>query len=189
MAAALSNGVIISIVLAFFAVYVGRLGIGSELALFMLFVIAAGNVVLQVPVGMLADRQESEPLLAAVAVVSIAGFVALPLVLDFALLRWPLLFFWGGLIGAAYTIALAMLGRRYATGELAAANALFAFVYEAGTLIGPLAAGVALDIWNPQGFLAVGVVANLLFLGLVIARSRRGAGAYARAVPPRRVEK
>ena len=181
MAAALANGVIIGIVLAFFAIYVGRVGAKPELALFMLFVIAAGNVVLQLPVGMLADRHEGEPLLAAVAVFSIAGFVALPLVLDCALLRWPLLFFWGGLIGAAYTIALAMLGRRYATGELAAANALFAFVYEAGTLVGPLATGAALDIWSPHGFLAVGVVANLLFLAVVILRGRRVGASFARA--------
>lgn len=183
MAAALANGVIIGIVLAFFAVYVGRGGIAPELALFMLFVIAAGNVVLQLPVGMLADRHEGEPLLAAVAVFSIAGFVALPLMLDVAVLRWALLFFWGGLIGAAYTIALAMLGRRYATGELAAANALFAFVYEAGTLVGPLAAGVALDLWSPHGFLVVGVVANLLFLAVVIYRGRRGAAPRARIAP------
>lgn len=183
MAAALANGVIIGIVLAFFAVYVGRGGIEAELALFMLFVIAAGNVVLQLPVGMLADRHDGETLLAVVAVLSIAGFVALPLMLDLAVLRWPLLFFWGGLIGAAYTIALAMLGRRYATGELAAANALFAFVYEAGTLIGPLAAGVALDLWNPHGFLAIGVVANLVFLAVVIVRARRGAGRPVRLTP------
>jgi MFS family permease len=189
MVAGFANGVVISIMLAFFAVYVGRVGVGSELALFMLFVIATGNVALQIPVGMLADRREGEPLLAALALFGAAGFTAMPFLLDFALLRWPLLFFWGGLIGGAYTVALAMLGRRYATGELAAANALFAFVYVAGSLAGPLLAGAALDLWNPQGFLAVGVVANLLFLGLVIARSRRGAGPYARAAPPRRAEK
>ena len=80
-----------------------------------------------------------------------------------------------------YAIALAMLGRRYATGELAAANALFAFVYEAGTLVGPLATGAALDIWNPHGFLAVGVVANLLFLAVVILRGRRVGASIARA--------
>jgi MFS family permease len=172
MAAALANGAIIGIVLAFFAIYVGRLGVGSDLALLMLFVIAAGNVVLQLPVGMLADRKEGEPLLAGVAVLSIAGFVALPLLLDISILRWPLLFFWGGLIGAAYTIALAMLGRRYATGELAAANALFAFVYETGTFLGPLATGMALDLWNPHGFLAVGVAANFVFLAVVVLRGR-----------------
>ena len=81
--------------------------------------------------------------------------------------------FWGGLIGGAYTVGLTMLGKRFAAGELAAANALFAFVYEAGTLVGPIAAGAALDFWNPHGFIAVGVAANLLFLLVVLARGWR----------------
>jgi MFS family permease len=177
MAAALANGAIIGIVLAFFAVYVGRIGIGSDLALVMLFAIAAGNVVLQIPVGMLADRHDGAPLLATVAGLSLAGFLLLPFVLGLALLRWPLLFFWGGLIGAAYTVSLAMLGRRFGAGELAAANALFAFVYEGGTLVGPIAAGVALDLWNPHGFIAVGLAANLFFLLVVLARGRVPAAA------------
>lgn len=189
MAAGFANGVVISIMLAFFAVYVGRLGTGAELALFMLFVIAVGNVALQIPVGMLADRTEGEPILVGLALLGAAGFVAMPFLLDLALPRWPLLFFWGGLIGGAYTVALAMLGRRYATGELAAANALFAFVYVAGSLAGPLVAGAALDLWNPQGFLAVGVATNLLFLGFVALRYRRGVGLYPRDGAPRRAEK
>jgi len=184
MVAGLSNGVVIGVVLTFFAVYVGRLGMAADLPLLMLFAIAAGNVALQIPIGMLADRQQGEGLLAVLAVLGIAGFLALPFLLDAALLRWPLLVFWGGLVGGAYTVGLAMLGQRFGPGELAAGNALFAFVYEIGTFVGPIVAGAALDIWNPHGFIAVGAAANLLLLLLVLlARGWRGAAAAAGAGP------
>lgn len=177
MGAAAANGMIIGVVLAFFVIYVGRLGMAEETGLLMLFVLAAGNVVLQIPIGMLADRFEGETLLGAVALVSMAGFAALPAVLGWAIFSWPILFVWGGTIGAAYTIALAMVGRRYRPGELAAANALFAFAYEGGTLLGPIGSGVALDFWDPHGFLIGGIGANLVLLLLLAGFRRRRAAA------------
>ncbi|MGD9741379.1 MAG: MFS transporter [Dongiaceae bacterium] len=171
--AAVANGMIIGIVLAFFVIFVGRLGMSEETGLLMLFVLAAGNVVLQIPIGMLADRFRGEPLLGAVALASVAGFALLPAILGLALFSWPVLFLWGGTIGAAYTIALAMVGRRYRPGELAAANALFAFAYEGGTLLGPIGSGLALDLWDANGFLVGGIGANLIMLLLLALFWRR----------------
>jgi len=120
----------------------------------------------------MADRhngRDGRKLLIFLAITSATGFLLLPLVLD-SLAAWPLLTVWGGSFGGLYTVGLAMVGRRFGPGDLAAANALFAFTYETGTLVGPVFVGTSLDLWNPYGFLAAGGGACLLFLLIALTR-------------------
>jgi MFS family permease len=139
----------------------------------MLFAVALGNVLLQLPIGMLADRRDGQHgrmLLILMAAASAAGFLLLPMVLG-SYAAWPLLTIWGGSFGGLYTVGLAMVGRRFGANDLTAANALFAFTYETGTLVGPIIIGTGIDVWNPYGFLAAGSGACFLFL--LIAATRR----------------
>lgn len=138
----------------------------------MLFAVALGNVLLQLPIGMMADRhdgRDGRKLLILLAIGSATGFLLLPLVLD-SLAAWPVLTIWGGSFGGLYTVGLAMVGRRFGPGDLAAANALFAFTYETGTLVGPVFVGTSLDLWNPYGFLAAGGAACIVFLLIALTR-------------------
>jgi MFS family permease len=172
MAAAVLNGVLINSVLAFFPIFSDRMGVGEQAGFGMLFAVALGNVLLQLPIGMMADRhdgRDGRKLLIFLAITSAVGFLLLPLVLD-SLAAWPLLTVWGGSFGGLYTVGLAMVGRRFGPGDLAAANALFAFTYETGTLVGPVFVGTSLDLWNPYGFLAAGGGACLLFLLIALTR-------------------
>jgi MFS family permease len=172
MAAAVLNGALINAVLAFFPIFVDRMGSSERAGFGMLFAVALGNVLLQLPIGMMADRRDGRDgrkLLILLAVASAAGFLLLPMVLN-SLAAWPLLTIWGGSFGGLYTVGLAMVGRRFGPGDLAAANALFAFTYETGTLMGPILVGTSLDLWNPYGFLAAGGGACLLFLLIALTR-------------------
>jgi hypothetical protein len=63
-----------------------------------------------------------------------------------------------------------MVGRRFGASDLTAANALFAFTYETGTLVGPILVGTGIDLWNPYGFLATGSAACFLFLLVAVTR-------------------
>jgi len=172
MAAAVLNGVLINSVLAFFPIFSDRMGVGERAGFGMLFAVALGNVLLQLPIGMMADRhdgRDGRKLLILLAIGSATGFLLLPLVLD-SLAAWPVLTIWGGSFGGLYTVGLAMVGRRFGPGDLAAANALFAFTYETGTLVGPVIVGTSLDLWNPYGFLAAGGAACLVFLLIALTR-------------------
>ena len=63
-----------------------------------------------------------------------------------------LLFVWGGVVAALYTIGLAHLGSRLSGHELASANAAFVLCYGLGMVLGPQAIGIAMDLFGANGF-------------------------------------
>lgn len=157
-------GLVDTAMLALLPIYGLRHGIGQDEALVMLSVAVAGAVVLQAPLGWLADRVNRRALLLGVGAVGLLGAALLPAVLGQPLLLWPLLFLWGGTVAGLYTVALAELGARFEGGALAAANALFVMIYCLGSLSGPSLAGAAMDALGPDGFALVLSVVLALFL-------------------------
>jgi predicted MFS family arabinose efflux permease len=174
MGASLVSGVAIAGVLSFFLLYVERTGMSEPAALTALAAVATGNVLLQVPIGMLADRVGAERLLISVATAALVGLAAMPFLEPIGLLRWPFLFLWGGALGGVYTLSLTLVGRRFGPAELPVANAAFVIVYEIGGLLGPVSSGFSIDLWDPHGVLLPLAVAYALFIvGTLIARTRR----------------
>jgi predicted MFS family arabinose efflux permease len=94
---------------------------------------------------------------------SLAGAMLLPFLGEVGPLLWLLLFLWGGLLFAVYTVALGLLGDRFPPAHLAAANTVFVMVYNIGSFGGPVAAGAAMDLWSADGMAAtIGIAAALL---------------------------
>jgi MFS family permease len=158
-------------------VYGVRSGLGEATAATQLTVIAAGNILLQYPLGWLADRTQPGRVLLFCAVIGVLGGVLLPQLQGSPLL-WLLLFAWGGTITGMYTMALTMLGQKYTGLALASANAALIFAYNLGAMGGPPVLGQAMDLVDPNGyayalagFFLVFVVANLL-----APRNRAAAG-------------
>ena len=178
MMAALTDGFVFGALFAFFLIYVQRQGYDEGNALILLIVMSVGNVVLQYPVGMIADRFDRRLLLIIFALLMTVGTALFPFALGTPLLLWPLLFFWGGIMGGMYTCGLALVGQRFKRQELAAANATFIFVYEFGHLVGPPLAGVAILLWDPHGLIVMAVSGGLIFAVLATIRhiSQRGKG-------------
>jgi MFS family permease len=174
MGASLVSGVAIAGVLSFFLLYVERTGMSERAALAALAAVATGNVLLQVPIGMLADKVGAERLLISVAMVALVGLAAMPFLGPIGLMRWPFLFLWGGSLGGFYTLSLTLVGRRFGAAELPAANAAFIIVYEIGGLLGPVTSGFSIDLWNPHGALVPFAVAYALFIaGALISGGRK----------------
>jgi MFS family permease len=174
MGASLVSGVAIATILSFLLLYVQRTGVAEDEALLMLFAVAAGNVLLQLPIGMLADRLSADRLLIAVSCFALAGLLLMPFLRPMGLLHWPFLFVWGGSFGGFYTLSLTLIGRRFSRDELPAANAAFVIVYEIGGALGPIASGVGIDLWNPHGALMPLALAYGLFVvGALIVRDRK----------------
>jgi MFS family permease len=138
---------------ALFPVYGSRIGYSEADAALLLTMIGLGNVLLQIPLGMVSDRvRDRRHLLIACAAVGFAGTVAMPLVAQNWHLMALLLFLWGGVVAAMYTVGLAHLGAQLSGHELASANAAFVLCYGIGMVLGPQAIGIGMDVLGPNGF-------------------------------------
>lgn len=162
---------------ALFPVY-GTL-VGYELSEMagLLAMIGLGNVLLQIPIGMLSDRvADRRTILLGCAVIGLLGMLMLILVQGSWILVAATLFIWGGVVAGLYTVGLAHLGSRLAGHELASANAAFVFCYGVGMLIGPQLIGLFMDLFGPSGFSIAMSCFFVFYMVLVAIRiSRRKA--------------
>ncbi len=157
-----------------FPLWAVNVGLGSGGAVAMLSVFSIGGLLMQFPIGWLADRFDRERLLVACGAVAFAGPALLPFVLGQPLVMWPLLFMAGCGVMGFYTLGLTVLGQRFPPEQLAAGNVIFVAAYMIGGIAGPVAGGAALDVWMPHGF---PMMLAALFLGFVLfglATVRRG---------------
>lgn len=138
---------------ALFPVYGGRIGYSEADAALLLTMIGLGNVLLQIPLGMISDKvSDRRYLLLACAAVGLAGTLVMPLIAENWHMMAAVLFVWGGVVAALYTIGLAHLGSQLSGHELASANAAFVLCYGIGMVVGPQAIGIFMDAFGPPGF-------------------------------------
>jgi MFS family permease len=151
---------------ALFPVYGNRIGYSEADAALLLTMIGLGNVLLQIPIGMISDRiGDRRYLLLICALVGLAGAAFMPMFAQNWHLMAVLLFIWGGVVAAMYTAGLAHLGSQLSGHALASANAAFVLCYGVGMVLGPQAIGIGMDIAGPNGF----GFSLALFFGLYIA--------------------
>jgi MFS family permease len=138
---------------ALFPVYGARLGYTEADSALLLTAIGLGNVLLQVPLGMISDRtRDRRTILAGCAFVGLAGMLALPWLASNWHATAAVLFLWGGVVAGLYTIGLAHLGSRLSGRDLASANAAFVFCYGLGMILGPQVIGAGMDLVGMHGF-------------------------------------
>jgi MFS family permease len=145
-------------------------GLGEASMSGLLAVLVAGNIALQVPLGLAADRLAPRSLLIACSLGTALGCLMLPFVIGTSL-QWPLTFVWGALSYGIYTVALVELAQRFSGSMLVAGNAAFALTWGVGGLAGPPATGAVMDALGIQGLPAT---LGLLCFGLAaVALIRR----------------
>jgi MFS family permease len=132
-----------------------------------------GNVVFQIPVGLLADRIDRRLLLFGCAVIGTVGMLLAWVVADSPAALIAVLFIWGGATAGIYTVGLAHLASRFSAADLVGANAAFVFCYALGMLVGPLTIGDAMDRAPTIGFPLVLGTVFFLYAILVAARMAR----------------
>lgn len=155
-----------------FAVYGTALGSTEERVASLITAFVAGNAVLQIMLGRLAEHLGSKPTMLLCVLASLAGCPLLPLAFD-TFLIWPLVFLWGGVSFGIYTMALIQLGERFAGQTLIAGNAAFALVWGMGGIMGSPAAGLAMQLVGHQGLpWSLGLLSLALAVCLVVGRRR-----------------
>jgi MFS family permease len=132
--------------IAFFPLFGIHIGLGEARALSLLTTFALGGVVLQLPLGWLADHMQRDRMLLLCLIATIAGFLLLPELVSLSVGGPIFAFALGGAEGMIYALGVILLGQRFRGAELAAASVLYTGMWGAGTMLGPVIVGAGMDI-------------------------------------------
>lgn len=127
-------------------------GLKQDQALSLVTIMTTGGIILQFPLGWLADKLPRVPLMLGLSAAFVVTALLLPVALPHPLASSALVFFLGGIVLGFYTLALAIIGERVPAGALAAANAAFLIMYQLGAITGPILAGIAMTVSPVVGF-------------------------------------
>jgi MFS family permease len=150
--------------LSFLPLYAMASGWSEESATRLIATLMVGAIVLQLPVGWLADRVDRRRLVVWLAGIAGVAALAWPLILGNAWLAYAVLFAWGGVFVGIYTTLLTILGSRFRGTELVGVYAVMGMFWGVGALAGPLLVGLAMMV-SVQGLPLVAAVACLAFAG------------------------
>ncbi|MDX3973753.1 MFS transporter [Shinella sp.] len=158
------------VLLSLFAVYGAAFASAEERTASLITCFVAGNAVLQIVLGRVAERFGSTRTMLFCVLASLAGCLLLPLLFN-APLIWPVFFVWGGVSFGIYTMALIQLGERFTGQALIAGNAAFAFAWGMGGIVGSPATGLAMQLVGHQGLpLSLGLLCCVLAVFLMAPR-------------------
>lgn len=175
MFAAFACGLGEQVAFSFLPVYAVGAGVSADTGALWLSAFVMGNVVLQWPIGWLADRVDRRLVLAGCALASAALAGSLALLDPHGSGILVLLLAWGGVSFGIYSVGLALLGQRFRGDDIARANAALTSVYTFGGMVGPPIAGSALELVGKPGFgVSLAVFYAIAGLGALLASRRSG---------------
>jgi MFS family permease len=136
--------------LAFFPLFGLHIGLGEARSLALLTAFGLGGVVLQLPLGWLADHVDRRRMLLACVLLTALGCVILPAIISVKTIAPFFVFGLGGVEGMIYAMGVILLGQRFRGVELATASVVFTSMWGVGTLVGPGFVGVGMDLLGAQ---------------------------------------
>jgi len=168
--AAMLSGLTDAATFSFLPLYGLRVGFEESYAVTLLSLFLAGNLLLQYPIGWLADHVSRRGTLLFCGAACALGPAFVPFIYQHPYALAFVLFMWGGGAWAIYGVALTMLGDRFPAGQLTAANAAFIMAFEMANIIGPPASGYAINLWAPHGLMFLLASIGALFFVLTAGR-------------------
>ena len=160
-----------ALILTLLPIYCLRQGFTPEIALAMISTVVVGDALLQLPIGVLADKVSRRTLFSGCALALMTSSLLVPLLVDTVLI-WPLWVLFGASAGGLFTLSLILIGERFRDDALLRANAHVSQLWGIGCLLGPLAAGAGSQ-WVSGQALPLLMAAGAF--GLVVLSLRRGA--------------
>ncbi|WP_430390299.1 MFS transporter [Dyella sp. 20L07] len=157
--------------LSFITLYATQLGWTEARAMQLISTLMLGAILLQLPIGWLADVMNKRRLVLWLAAISALGALLWPFALREVWLAFGVVFVWGGLFVGIYTVMLAMVGSRFQGNDLVGVYAVMGLAWGLGALVGPALAGVAMGVsawFGLPGVIALGCAVFTVFM----ARSR-----------------
>lgn len=172
MATALMMGVAQGSALMLMAFYGVSAGLTQGAAVWLNAAYLIGGVLLQAPIGWAVDRFDRRRLLTCMALAAAGCSVLVHIFIRTTVPLYALAFCGGGISLGLYTAGLALLGSRFQSGGMAAANAAFILIWELGTLSGGPLAGSAIALMGAVGFPLVTTGAMLAVVLITLWRRR-----------------
>ncbi|MBV8393125.1 MAG: MFS transporter [Alphaproteobacteria bacterium] len=166
MLAAFCCGLGEQVAFSFLPVYAVGAGVAAETGALWLSAFVLGNVVLQWPIGWMADHADRRAVLAGCTGVSALLMMALPFVPAHSFGVIGVIMLWGGISFAIYPVGLALLGQRFNGGDIARANTAFSMIYIMGGLVGRPLTGGAMDRFGEPG---LGWTLAFFYVALAVA--------------------
>jgi MFS family permease len=150
-------------------------GLSEALLPALVTALSMGNILLQVPLGLAAERLGARTMIVTCATATGTCALLLPALIHTPAV-WPVLVVMGGVGYGVYTMALVELGERFRGRALVAGNAAFALMWGAGGIVGPPGAGILMQQVGPMGLpvlicvLSAGLVSFALWRAAMRAR-------------------
>lgn len=170
MFAVAMGGVSIFGVTAFITLYGIRNDLSLADATLLLTCFMLGSLFLEAPLTWLSDFFDRRYVIVGSSFLSMICAVYLPIAIYVNYQAWILLFIWGGVIGAIYSTALALIGDRFEGEELVAANAGYSIMDAAGGTVGILLIGFLMDAFGADGLPYVIMFASILYFSFALTR-------------------
>ncbi|MBE5252318.1 MAG: MFS transporter [Enterobacterales bacterium endosymbiont of Blomia tropicalis] len=172
LAATLLNAALEAAGMNLLAIYAMNLGWPEAQATSFITILMVGAIVLQLPIGWLADRLDRHRLIIWLAALSTLGALVWPLALQHLWLARLLLFCWGGVFVGIYTVIITLTGQHFQGAELAGAYAALSVAWGVGALLGPALGGVAMSL-TVHGLPWLAAILCALFTGFALMQRRR----------------
>lgn len=162
-------------IITFFPLFGAALGVSETYALWLMTVIAFGGMLLVLPLGWVADKVDRMGMLAVCVALTIVGFAFMPLAVQAPPWAGGLFaFVFGGVEGMIYALGVMLIGERFRGVALATATTAFTAGWGAGTIIGPLVSGIAMDLLGNTTLAWVAGAFFLVYLPLPVMAWWRG---------------
>lgn len=129
----------------FLSLYAIKLGWSESSSALLISVLMFGAIVLQLPIGWLADKVNRLTLMRTLAFIAAIMAFIWPTILAFHLLSYVMLFLWGGIFVGIYTVAITWVGEHFKGSQLAGIYAAMSVAWGAGALAGPLLGGLVMQ--------------------------------------------
>ena len=157
-------------ILALLPVFGMHHGIPEARVSALLSTMIAGNIAMQVPLGLLAERLTARLVRFGCVLVTILGCLLLPALIETPLI-WFCLFIWGAASYGMYTMSIIELGERFTGSTLVAGNAAFSLMWGVGGILVPPLAGGVIDVIGASGLpVTLGTICAALAVATIIRR-------------------
>lgn len=145
-------------------------GLQEAVVAAMLTALSMGNILFQIPLGLLAERFGGRAMILFCAASTATCALLLPILIATPFI-WPVLVVMGAVGYGVYTMALVELGSRFSGTALIAGNAAFALMWGVGGIVGPPSAGLAMQAIGTLGLPIVMVSLNVMLVAFALYRA------------------
>jgi MFS family permease len=179
LAAAFIAGVIENSAIALFPLHMANFGFPLTASAVLVSAFGFGGTLLQPPLGYLSDRRGYAFAQYVCIVAILVSCAAAAMFATSFLVLYPSLFILGAAAGGLNTLAVIEAGSTLDSRQVPAAMTAIAIFYTIGSISGPVASGVVLDLAANRGLLVLFAFAGLaLAVTMPLLHGRTGAGAF-----------